>query len=268
MVKRKSSGIIDAGFTLIELIAILVILGIVGAIGADFLLNVTQSYSSAEKRVKLISRGRLAIESMTRQLRIALPNSLRVSASGNCIEFLPVVAGANYLQNLPDAENAAAALSSITISPVSLGLGSAAYVAVAPLFASELYTATQPSSQAAISSITSAPNTTITLSTPQRFQRNSISRRLFIVDQPKRFCLSADNLVEYHSYGLLTSVLNDVNPGGASRLLATNVSANGLAFSLSAASENRNASIDLSLQFSDRGEQINLQNTVLVRNVP
>lgn len=88
------------GFTLVELIAVIVILGIVSALGSGFLISISDSYHKAQMRAKLIAKGRVVTEQISRQLRIAVPNSLRVSASGNCVEFFPSVAGANYIGEL------------------------------------------------------------------------------------------------------------------------------------------------------------------------
>ena len=117
-----------SGFTLVELVTVLVILGIVSAIGSSFVISTTDSYNQVQERTKLTSRGRLAIEQMARQLRIAVPNSIRVSGTGNCVEFLPVVAGVRYINDVPDEENGMLSTSSITTFNFSLGLGSANHV--------------------------------------------------------------------------------------------------------------------------------------------
>jgi len=216
------------GFTLIELIAVLLIVAIVGAIGSNFLVTTVDGYSRAKEQADLIFRGRLAIEQMTRRMRIALPNSARVSASGDCIEFLPVVAGVNYLDYVADAENGAPAVSTINTAPFALGLGSAVHVSIAPLFPSEIYSISSTASRVGIGTLGSSPYTSVPLSSAHRFVRNS----------------------------------------GSSSLLASNVTSNGTAFSLSPGSEDRNSAIVISLNFLGQGVQVALTNTVLVRNVP
>lgn len=122
-----------SGFTLIELITVIVVLSIVGAIGSSFLITTMNNYNDVQEKNKMINKGRLVLEQMTRQLRGAVPNSLRVSPSGNCIEFLPIVGGANYLTELPDDQNGAPEVSSVATSPFVLGLGTARHAIVGAL---------------------------------------------------------------------------------------------------------------------------------------
>ena len=258
-----------SGFTLIEVITVLVILGIVAAIGSSFLITTINSYDKTQSRAKLVSKGRVVIEQMTRQLRAALPNAIRVSGSGNCIEFLPIVGGANYLGTLPDSNNGASPVSSITTAPFDIGLGTGRHVAVAALVEAEIYTNANPSSRVEITpTITGNDHTSISFTSLHRFIRNSINRRLFITDNPKRFCVLAGNLIEYNGYNLNTAAMDDSNPGGTPATMAQNVSASGSAFALSPGSEDRNTAVLISLTFSERGEQVTLNHTVLVRNVP
>jgi len=256
------------GFTLVELIAVLVILGIIAAIGSRFMTAAVHSYLATELRSKLVSKGRVSIEQMTRQLRNATPYSLRLSASGNCLEYLPLVAGANYTVDVPDAQNGRLSRSTIATSAFVTGIGSPLHALVGALSAGEIYTSSVPSGRADISSIGASPHTLITLTGAHRFLRNSIRKRVFIADDPQRFCVTGNALVHYREYGLLTQALDDGDPGGTHLTLAEGVAPAGTAFILSPGSEDRNTAIRISLTFSDRGESLTLNGQVLVRNVP
>lgn len=257
-----------SGFTLVEIVTVLVILGIVAAIGSSFLITTVDSYRTTEARAKLVTRGRTAIEQMTRQLRLAAPNSLRVSASGLCLEFFPLVGGANYLSALPDTENAAPLVSSINTAPIILDLGTPEHVIVGALNAGDIYTSGSPAARVQLASLSGSPATTINLATPHRFIRNSIHRRVYLAGDPKRFCVASSSLVLYQAYPFDTSTLTDATPAAAPVIMALEVAASGNAFSLSPGSEDRNAAVNIALIFSGNNESVELNQQVLVRNVP
>src|SRR6187431_2626926 len=96
---------VHLGFTLIELITVIVILSILASIGTGFVVKASESYQRTQTRALLVNTARQALERMTRQLRIALPYSVRITNNGNCAEFMPIAAGGHYFDPVPDAEN-------------------------------------------------------------------------------------------------------------------------------------------------------------------
>ena len=262
--KNKSQG-----FTLIEMIAVLVILGIVAAIGSSFVVSTIDSYNEVQERVKLIAKGRTVIEQMTRQLRQALPNAVRVSASGSCIEFMPLLGGANYTGLIPDTNNTVNATTSIPTLPFVLASGTPAHVIVAALSQDEVYSTGTPNSRVNAGTFSgSSPYSSIPLATSHRFERSSVSNRAYVAASPRRFCVTSSSVFRYSDYTFDTGTLGDGNPGGTSTLMAQNVVAGGTAFVISSGSEDRGMAVDISLLFVEGGNQVALSQQVLVRNVP
>ena len=256
------------GFTLVELIAVLVIVGIVSVIGSQFIVSAIDSYSDSERRSKMISRGRASIEQITRQLRNALPNSVRVSGTGNCLEYLPIMTGANYLNPVADSVNNAPLTTAITTAPFNVGSRSPSYVVIGAMLPNDIYVATLPAAKATAGTLSAGIHSSVPLGTSHRFIRNSINGRLFLTDSPNRFCLMGGGLYQYGDYGM-DSVLTDSDPGGSrTLLLAEDVSTNTQAFLLSPGVEERNTAVIIALTFSERGDQVALDGKVLVRNVP
>ncbi|NHZ92615.1 prepilin-type N-terminal cleavage/methylation domain-containing protein [Massilia sp. CCM 8733] len=83
------------GFTLVEAIVVIVITGILGAIVATFLRLPVQNYVDSAGRAELADAADTAVRRMVRDIRLALPNTVRVS--GNAIEFVPTKTGGRYL---------------------------------------------------------------------------------------------------------------------------------------------------------------------------
>lgn len=88
------------GFTLVEAIVVIVITGIIGGMVAVFIRSPVQGYMDAQRRTELTDVADTAIRRLARDMRMALPNSLRLpqtnTVGDQCIEFIPTKIGARY----------------------------------------------------------------------------------------------------------------------------------------------------------------------------
>lgn len=255
---------IQSGFTLIELITVIVILSILASIGTGFVVSATESYQRTQTRALLVNTARQALERMTRQLRISLPYSVRLTNGGNCLEFMPIAAGGNYFDPVPDEENLAAPSSNIPASPVPVpaDFGTPVFVTIGAMAANEIYGA------GAVSRAGYAGGN-ITLSAAKQWRRNSINKRYYLLNNPQAFCLVGNQL---HFYDGIPIASANVAIGVNASIIANNVSAinpsNPEPFSLDMGSENSTTRINIELVFSSDGESINYTQGVFIRNVP
>lgn len=83
-----------AGFTLIEAIMVMVITGILAGIVAVFITKPVESYGDSVRRAELTDQADVALRRLSRDVRLALPNSLRTVAGG--FEFIMTKAGGRY----------------------------------------------------------------------------------------------------------------------------------------------------------------------------
>jgi MSHA biogenesis protein MshO len=87
------------GFSLIEAIAAIVILGIIAASVAVFMQKPIQGYFSSTTRLQMADTADTALRRIARDVRLALPNTVRVDASGMFLEFIPIKSGGRYQDN-------------------------------------------------------------------------------------------------------------------------------------------------------------------------
>ena len=99
MIRRMRPALSFArGFTLIEAIMVIVISGIIAAMVALFIRAPVEGYVDTVVRSELTEAADTSLRRVARDVRAALPNSLRTTdpASASCFEFLPAVGGGRY----------------------------------------------------------------------------------------------------------------------------------------------------------------------------
>jgi len=87
------------GFTLVEAIAVIVITGIIASMVAVFMLKPVQGYFSSTARLAMADTADTALRRIARDIRLALPNTVRVDATGMFLEFIPIKSGGRYVDN-------------------------------------------------------------------------------------------------------------------------------------------------------------------------
>lgn len=99
----SAAGKNSRGFTLAEMVIVIVITGIIGAVVAVFIRAPVQGYVDTVARAELADEADTAVRRMSRDLRLALPNSIRVTTSGTppnttvFLELLLTRTGGRYL---------------------------------------------------------------------------------------------------------------------------------------------------------------------------
>lgn len=129
------------GFTLVEAIVVIVIIGIVAGMVAVFIRAPILGYRDTVDRAEITDQADLALRRMARDIRLALPNSVRVMSAGaganqqTALEFLQMKTGGRYLSiddglaanpNLPMLDDPAQPTSFTVLAPPPRTFGRAA----------------------------------------------------------------------------------------------------------------------------------------------
>lgn len=95
---KSSSAFVAKGFTIVEMIVVITVVGILAAGAVTFIRNPTQAYFDVENYANLTDRADTALRRMSREMRNALPNSVRTTTNGadSFVEFIPVTAAGRY----------------------------------------------------------------------------------------------------------------------------------------------------------------------------
>jgi MSHA biogenesis protein MshO len=91
---------------MVELVVTIVIIGILASLGGMFISRPMEGYVDMKRRAELVDQAEMSLRRMQRDIRAALPNSIREIDSNNDgiaegIEMLHVVDGGRY-RRLPD----------------------------------------------------------------------------------------------------------------------------------------------------------------------
>lgn len=271
----------SVGFTLIELIMVIVVLGILSVGSVSFISNSAQGLVDTAERQALASSATIAVEKVLREVRRALPNSVRTFSDGanECLELVPILHSSEYI-SIPTASDAS---SFDSIQFFNATGSESGFVAVYPTSLGSVY-GTSPATVRAVSATTAqagavgapGPNMqtlTFTSPTKYRFPTESPRKRFFLVDPPISFCDDASGrLWRYQNYGFNVSSAGSIPTTGSNRILiADSLQTNSLQFSIFPAQLQRNAVVRMSLIIERAGssvEQVDISQEVQLRNVP
>ncbi|MGH6647584.1 PilW family protein [Aquabacterium sp.] len=231
----RSSTAHQRGFTLIEMIMAIVITGIIGGIVAVFMVNPIKGYFSTAARAGMVDNADLALRRMGRDLRSAVPNSVRVAPGNLAVEFIPLTSVARYYtEGSGKLEFGVTDTSFDIIGPgltltasqnlVFYNLGPS--VTDADAYASNSSALAQASSNRRTSTNGAGIFTTITMSSLAGLPVNDMAPpyRVYAVNQPVTYrCdLAAGTLTRYWNYGFQASQ-PDPPTGATTALVAKGV---------------------------------------------
>jgi len=255
------------GFTLVELVVTMVVLGILAGIAVGFVTRPIEGFVDLSRRAALVDAADTALRRMQRDLRQALPNSIRVS--GAYLELLHTTDGGRYrgqpggagsdILDFGTADTGFDVLGSLRAAPAA-GDWAVVYNLTANGAAANAYAG---DNRAAIAGSSTAGH--IVLAPPGlRYPFRSPTQRFFVVDTPVTYACSGGNLLRYDGYA--PAPAQPTPPAGTPAVMATRVSACG--FSYAPGTSERAGLVTLQLTLSDSGETVTLLHQVHVENAP
>ena len=280
----------ERGMTLIELVITMVVGSIVVAFMTMFIITPINAYTAQTRRAALVDAADSALRFMARDVRTALPNSVRVYSSGSVsvLELLATADGARYADGGPLATagqaldftaKTGAFATVVPFTQLNLPWSSnSSYLAI--------YNVGVPGANAyQMSNVITPPNTTITISAGSSANQNLVTLspvfkfafdsphgRVYLVSGPVSYLCdtSAGTLTRYSDYSIAyaqpTSAAALLGAGATAALVAANVGA--CQFTYATGTAQRNGLATLLLKITQAGEWVQLLQEVQLVNAP
>jgi len=248
----------------------IVIVGIVAGIVGMFIRVPIQQYTDVAARAELTDNADTALRRIGRDLRLALPNSVRITGGNTTIEFLQTSTGGRYRADVTgNAAAPGAPLDFATptttfdvlgdMNPIPVK-GNQVVVYNLGIEGADAYSGENRAG------VESAGSNSITLTAAKQFPFESPAHRFQVVDTPVTYRCDRGNLTRHWGYAITK---NQDNPpvGGQSALIAQNVTACIFAYDPLVISE-RSGLVSMQIALTKNNETVTLYHEVHVSNVP
>lgn len=280
----------QSGVTLVELVVTIAVGSAVVAFMALFIVGPMNAYSAQARRAELVDDADSALRFIERDLRQALPASVRIGGSGSitALELLATLDGARYRDSGPltDATReldftAPDGAFATTVPFTQLTLpwtSSTSYlsiynVGVPGADAYSMVNVITPAGTTVSISAGSTPNENlVTLSPAFKFAYGSPGKRVYLLSGPVSYLCDTGTgtLTRYSGYSIQAS-----QPVSAVALLGAGAMASKIAadvgacqFTFSTGTAQRNALVTLTMQLTRAGESVQLLREVQLANSP
>ncbi len=220
MKARRPAAECAGGFTLVELVIVIALTGVVAVLASTLVGNQMQGYVDTARRAELMAKADMALQHIARDVRSAVPYSVRVSG-GTALEWVPVQAWGRYRKlagasedavldfSRPDNQFEVLYGSSMPALPASarvvIGNSDAPGVDGINLYGDVSAGALVPAGSHVITptsvSVASSGNN-ITLTPAFQFSLASLASRFYLVNGASSYVCSGDSIMRYAGYGL------------------------------------------------------------------
>jgi len=292
---------LQSAFSLVEFIIVIVITGIIATSIATFITRPVQGFIDLSRRATLVYSAESALRRMQRDIRRALPNSIRVSGGGTAIEMINTVEGARYRADAPfpppgglftklsinglDTDfNVLGDLNSVGMNGLRVAINNTGdTLAGVPAPGRNAYSpdpldpmtnehVVTPNGQAiTISNTVTASEDHIEIGgLGFQFSDYSISNRVYLVDGGISYICNSGQLLRYELYNFT----NNTQPTAASppsvtpAIMADNIGSCEFTYTAGSPARSGLMTLALSVTDADTGETVRLLHQVHVDNVP
>lgn len=250
------------------MIIVIAITAIVGSMVALFLRAPLDSYIAQDRRARLADTADSALRRMARDIRLALPNSVRVTTVGSVVylEFLGTHSGGRYrAQGGGDILDFTAADNSFDVLGPAIDMEPGDRIAVYNLGIDGADAWKDETLAAYTGGTASATNIAITA---KQFPLASPGNRFQVVGGPVSYACNptAGTLTRYWGYAIAPVQPTPPAAPASSALLANRVSA--CIFTYQPGVTERGGLVSMTLSLSQAGETVSLYATTQVSNQP
>ncbi len=293
--KRHSLLSNTRGFTLIELIVVILIISILSGVLITIMRIPVLQLVQIEQRANLVDIAETALLRMTREIRLALPNSIRLSdgsALSSCdisvntvcaLEFLRTLDGGRYrnkganrlkFNKSSDTFEYFGVLNNLAAIAVSGGATQTNCLSAnATVDCMVVFNTGQSSANAYngdnIAALTAKTASTLSfdLSPVSRFPFRSPNQRFFVVDTPVSFVCASSEINRYFDHTIQTTQQAPPTTG-TSNLLANQITGCVIDYDPGSATRSGLVTVSLTVRDNDLGQEVTLLQQAHVDNQP